>query len=429
MDAKYAVTTVVFQTGERFPVLIERGVGLPLFVPTVFVLSEVRARNLAAHTIEQVLRAVAIFQLYCDNFGIDVGTRLTDGQLLTLAEIDGLVRYCRQPMAKLHCNNPKVASWSTLPKLPRSLEQLREAMPRRSGVNEVDPSTASMRLCYIRRYLDWLSRSEILKLKASDSRRAALDKVAGTTLDAITARLPRGRGTNNTWREGMEPEVFDSMLAVIERDSSNNPWTGEHARERNALMVLWLASLGLRRGELLGVRVSDINFQSNEVMIPRRADDPDDPRREQPNAKTSDRLLPLDENLAQRTHRYIVGLRRGIKGARSHEFLFVANGSGAPLSLSALNKIFVALRSRCGELPASLCPHVLRHTWNDRFSEQMDLAQVPEEQEKRLRRYLQGWSETSTSPEVYTRRHRREAAKKASLELQRRMMGSETDGN
>lgn len=423
MDTKYAVTTVVFQTGERFPVLVERSVGIPLFPPTIFALSEVRARNLATHTIEQVMRAVAVFHLYCDDFGIDIRSRLTDGQLLTLAEVDGLVRYCRQPMVSLHHSSFAPATERIPRKLPRSLEQLRKAMPRALAGNEVEPSTASMRLCYIRRYLDWLSRSEILKLKASDSRRTVLDRVTHTTLDAITARLPRGRmASNKTQREGMEPEAFDRMLVVIEPNAPENPWTGEHAQERNALMVRWLVSLGLRRGELLGVRISDIDFRANEVLIPRRADDPHDPRRTQPNAKTGDRSLPLDENLVQWTHKYIVGPRRQIKGARAHDFLFVANGSGAPLSLSALNKIFVALRSRCGELPDSLCPHVLRHTWNDRFSEQMDRAQIPEEQEKRLRRYLQGWSETSNSPEVYTRRHRRKAATEASLEMQRDLM-------
>ena len=428
MGTQYAITTVVFKNGERFPILIERSRGLPLFDPTVFALSEVRGRNRAHNTIEQVLRAVAVFHLYCDSFGIDVTSRLTDGQLLTLAEIDSLVQYCRVPLASHYADTKADCPSVTPPKFSRSVERLRDAMSRTVVSDEVSPATATIRLRYIRQYLDWLGRSRILKLKVTDSTRSSLEKVAQTTRDAISARLPGNRSdTGTAQREGMDPAAFEQMLAVLEPNAPNNPWTGSHARERNALMVLWLAFLGLRRGELLGVRVSDINFRSNEVLIPRRADDPLDSRRQQPNAKTNDRLLPLDEHLVRRTQQYVTGQRRGIKGARKHDFLFVANGSGAALSLSAANKIFIALRTRCSELPNSLSPHVLRHTWNDRFSEHMDREKVPEEQEMRLRRYLQGWSETSDTPEVYTRRHRREAAKRASLDMQRSLLEGNGD--
>jgi len=33
--------------------------------------------------------------------------------------------------------------------------------------------------------------------------------------------------------------------------------------------------------------LSDVNFQTNEVLIGRRADDPDDPRVREPNTKTA----------------------------------------------------------------------------------------------------------------------------------------------
>ncbi|RFQ09730.1 site-specific integrase, partial [Pseudomonas sp. ATCC 13867] len=39
------------------------------------------------------------------------------------------------------------------------------------------------------------------------------------------------------------------------------PWVDDFARCRNALIVDWLYYLGLRRGELLSLRVSDIDFR------------------------------------------------------------------------------------------------------------------------------------------------------------------------
>jgi integrase len=287
----------------------------------------------------------------------------------------------------------------------------------------VDPNTIAIRLRYIRDYIQWRFYGRLLKLGARhpafDGSKAVLEMV----LSAFSARIPHGKRRNVLGaREGLSPEARAQLKLAIEPRSANNPWTSDHARIRNALIVMWLLTVGVRRGELLGLRTTDVNFQRNEVLIARRADDPNDPRKYQPNAKTSDRLLPLDNTLAEVTRQYIMGTRRAIKGARKHEFLFVANGSGAPLTQSGLNKIFVTLRQRCPDLPENLTPHVLRHTWNDIFSEMIDEKPVPEELEKKARSHLMGWSETSKTAATYTRRHTKKKAREATLALQEKMM-------
>jgi hypothetical protein len=52
----------------------------------------------------------------------------------------------------------------------------------------------------------------------------------------------------------------------------------------------------------------------------------------------------------------------------------------------------------------------------------MDISRVSEEQEKKMRSYLMGWSELSGTAATYTRRHVREKAKKVSLELQTNLL-------
>tara|TARA_R110002074_G_scaffold67567_2_gene158917 strand:+ start:5507 stop:5890 length:384 start_codon:yes stop_codon:yes gene_type:complete len=126
------------------------------------------------------------------------------------------------------------------------------------------------------------------------------------------------------------------------------------------------------------------------------------------------------------TRQYVVELRGARPQARKHDFLFVAE-SGAPLSMSGLAKIFKVLRANIPDLPADLTPHLLRHTWNDRFSEEMDQNKVPEETERKARSYLMGWSETSGTAAVYTRRHVREKAKRVSLDLQERVLGDKVE--
>lgn len=88
------------------------------------------------------------------------------------------------------------------------------------------------------------------------------------------------------------------------------------------------------------------------------------------------------------------------------------------MTFSALNKVFAVLRRECPDLPEDLSPHVLRHTWNDRFSALMDKQNVSEEAEKRMRSRLMGWSETSGTAAVYTRRHVQRKASEAALALQ-----------
>ena len=146
----------------------------------------------------------------------------------------------------------------------------------------------------------------------------------------------------------------------------------------------------------------------------------DDPRRNQPVVKTRAREVPLSPALLDVTRNYILELRATRSQSRKHEFLFVAE-SGAPLSMPALAKVFAVLRAKTPDLPADLTPHVLRHTWNDRFSEEMDHNKVPEDTERKARSYLMGWSETSGTAAIYTRRHVREKAKRVSLDLQERI--------
>jgi integrase len=242
-------------------------------------------------------------------------------------------------------------------------------------------------------------------------------------MEAINARMPAGchRGYLDH-REGLDSERRKKLLQVVEPSSEDNPWMEEHSRYRNELITNWLYHLGLRRGELLGIRISDIDFRESTVVVARRADDPKDPRQNQPNAKTKARKIPLHPGLRDMTEVYIMSRRAAFPGARKHDFLFVASESGAPMSIASLNKIFRVLSMKCPELP-KVYPHVLRHTWNDLFSEEMDKRKASEETEKKIRAYLMGWSETSETAAIYTRRHIREKANAVSLEMQKKMTG------
>lgn len=386
-----------------------------MFDPTVFALTEVRGKNRASNTIGIVLRSVMAFHLFLDARGIDLDARLTTGELLSLGEVEDLTRLCRWSLTELAALSS--ASEGAAPKVV-SLEKARMGAQKPPPA-EVDLDVAASRLRYIRMYLQWLAGERLSRHGLEPSVAARLGDLSRRVSEAIDTRILHKSGRNALdQREGVAEEAAAELLRVIDPHSPDNPWRDQHTRYRNALLVHWLLYLGLRIGEALGVRVSDIVDYRKEVTIHRRADDPDDPRRDQPQTKTRARVLPLSDALLAETRAYTLNHRSALPQAKKHPFLFVASRTGQPLSQAAIGKLFNELREKCPSLPKTLTPHVLRFTWNDAFSKRMEEAGVPPEKEEPVRIYLMGWSPTSKMAAVYTRRYVRNKAKEVSLGLQ-----------
>lgn len=415
MSGHYVVRNVVFASGERFPMLLNACTGLPLFDATAYILSEVRGRNRASATIEAVLRSLKVFQLFCDHYRISLAERMLSGQLLEMGELDALARLCRLPMSEIDLQiGPRLIGCRCAP--------FRDQQVRGKYVApEVASDAAGVRIRYIRDFIDWLADRRILSVAANHPTCEGLRAAKATVVSRLTARMPSGKGRNKARsRKALDDIAQDRLWQIIHVDSPENPWEGRHPRVRNDLIMRWFVGLGIRRGELLGVRVTDINFRKGEVFIARRADDPSDPRPYQPNTKTYDRTLHISDDLARRTHQYIVEERRRYLAARKHPFLFIANG-GAPLSLRGLNAIFIGLRKRHPDLP-NIFPHILRHTNNYNFSRLADEQGMSPEVERKTRAQMMGWSETSGTAETYTRRETERRARAASLQLQNKMV-------
>ena len=412
----YQIKTLVAANGERLPILMGSD-GLPLFEPTLFVLTEIRARNRATNTIADSLRGILVFYLFLNLNRIDLRKRLAEGRLFSMGEIENLARLCRLPIkhinsAIIHNETGSVAC------SVYSMEKYRQREASKH-IKEIASTFISARLRIVRDYIKWLVSNRLLQDAVGNEYRTVLSEACQFVTSAINARLPTdGKRGYLGEREGLVSGSVKELLRIIGFDSQDNPWQDEHSRFRNELIILWLYYLGVRRGELLGVRISNIDFRKGSVIIVRRADDPTDPRKNQPNAKTKARELPLSQFLQDKTSTYIVKYRSTLPGARKHDFLFVSSDHGYPLSITSFAKIFNTLRSKCPSLPRKLFAHILRHTWNDRYSDEMDKRGVEEESEKKTRSYLMGWSETSRTAATYTRRHIRKRAQDASLRMQ-----------
>jgi integrase len=401
----YCVRIVTFASGERFPLLIDGSTGAPLFQPMLYTTTHLRARGRATETIHQALRSIMVLQLTLDRLGVNLDGRMAEGRLLDRGEIDEIARTCSLPLETIVRESSAAPSASLPLRRPRNSERVR--MAPTSAPSQIDPSTAAIRIHYIRDYLKWLTSNRLFSMSPRDGAYAALKVSADLVRGVLTELAPVASNRHGvTDRKGFLQTEIDTILAVMDPASPTNPWKGEHTKERNFLIAKWLVTLGIRRGELLNVRIDDIDFQTERVTIERRPDDARDPRPNQPRVKTRGRDLPLGSRLAALTHEYVCTQRAAQGNARKHGYLFVANGTGSPLSLPQVAAIFTDLRRSRPELPRNLMPHVLgRHSWNTRFSELADERKLSAEVEKKARSRAMGWSETSNTAATYTRRH------------------------
>ncbi|WP_309468639.1 tyrosine-type recombinase/integrase [Comamonas sp.] len=294
--------------------------------------------------------------------------------------------------------------------------RMRRRKTTQPEIEAVGNGYQASRIRYMAGYLEFLAGYYAAALPRPQRQQLLIESEAALT--AFKAQIPKvsKRATLGA-REGLSKEDQDRLIQVVHPDSPNNPWKHGFVRRRNWVMVMTLLATGMRGGELLGLQVKDLNAQLSKLGVLRRADAPEDPRPTPVNTKTNDRELELRPAIMKALVAYINEDRNRIRAARRFPQVFVAQ-NGRPLSRRSLEKLFQQLRAACPGLPVELTSHVLRYTWNDRFSEEADRMGLSEVAESRARNEQQGWSENSESARIYTRRHTRRKGRELALKLQ-----------
>lgn len=403
------VVVVSMKSGERMPLLCDAESGLGLFEPTAYALN-MRSRGRAVNTISQALRSVQLLYQILSANGVDLIERAKANELLTLGEIEAVVDQCRMRKADLDSIHHRSSS-----EHPTQLSdaRIRRQAKERTSLDSVDSSTALIRLKYITQYLAWFTEYAYLQKLPKD--RELFNRVAQKAVKALSARSPVARQRSSAARKrGLDDASRHALLELTKPDSASNPWSMSFLQQRNDFIIRLLLGTGMRKGEMLGLKVGDINLSESKVFIARRADDPEDPRRIQPATKTYDRELRLGSDLMSLIKQYLP-LRAQIPKAKKHPYLIVSH-NGSPLSINSVDLVFATLRSHLPDVP-QLSAHILRHTWNNRFSELVEGVLTPE-QEKKVRNYIMGWSDQSRSAENYTVRYVEQQANNALIDIQ-----------
>ncbi|MCT4701951.1 site-specific integrase [Enterobacteriaceae bacterium H20N1] len=395
---KYAINSFVFDNGERFCHVVDKITGEPIYYPNLYLITQVRNRSNSINTIQSIAGILAMLHSYFAINNIDIEERIFKLEFLSFNEIEVLSDY----MSK----NYKQGKGTPSGKLPVAKNP-----------------TNYFRFNVICDYMQWLCK---VYLTLSNDKNVEL-KIKNF-ITAVKSKRPSNidRYKKEIPDKALNQKQLDYLFDIVKPNSDNNPFSSE-VQKRNQLIMLLLYSFGIRAGELLNLRISDIDFAHSTIAIKRRADDKSDPRVNQPLVKTCERKLPVGETLMGEIYNYIIVERNKVKNAKGNDFLFITNKLGKtvgmPLSMSAYHKIINIISKAHPELN-ELSGHMLRHTWNYEFSRMMDERDEPfsEEKEAQIRSYIMGWVVDSEMAKIYNARHIVEQAHKTSLVIQNEFM-------
>lgn len=401
------VITRVFASGERYPMLVDAD-GMPVTYPTLYATTQLRNSAKSANTIEANLQSIKLLYEWCYANQINLEETLSSAKLFDTTDIEGLCYYLR-----VKKNNSIAKSSSKV-----ILFKDERIKTEKTKIKAVAKETLYIRITYIADYIEWL-----VKLILTERKRL-VDRETHKKIARMAKELKARRPTRSITSRGIVKGLSNTQRKILEEvtneDHELNPFP-ERTRRRDSLLVELFLKTGVRLGELLSIQIKDINFQQNILLIPRRHDNPKDPRAKQPVAKTLSRKLVLSKELAVRIHNYIISDRSRVSRSNKHDFLFVAYKDGpfcgSPLTAGSVYRIFNIIRNNKNEL-SNLTPHMLRHTWNDIFSEKADSLELEEAKEEKMRSYIMGWKEGSGTSAIYTKRHIEKKAHEVSLLLQ-----------
>lgn len=397
---KLSIRHICFDGGERYMLLADED-GMPLYYPTLYITVVVRGNSKAANTIQNTLTAIKALYTWQSYAEVDLEARFSCGHLLEEPEVHALRDFLQQPL-----------------RAGKPVRKVISITPSARRPNTVSLKVQYSRMTVIADYLAFLAKQFPQK---SEEHKKCIERMASQ----IRANRPKISNKSAKGRDEihLDDGLLDRLEEVLKPGSEINPATNIGVQVRNALMFCILRVTGMRRGELLNLKIEDIDFSANTMSVIRRPDSKGDVRTYQPVAKTRERKVPIDPLLTGHIHDYVLKHRSKVPGSKKHGYLFVTHRSGPscgrPLSISGFSKFIREIRNIATEFKG-IHAHALRHSWNYTFSKLCDEKGLTPEREEKLRSYLMGWSETSGTAATYNKRHIKEEAGKSVLELQER---------
>lgn len=419
---RYELRQFMHESGERMAVLVDTENGLPITRVTLYSTINHRNSGNAFNTIKSKFASIKLLLEICDYLDIDLEARFSCGDWLQRDEVELITNWLKKKKSSLDEAVIIKASINNSGNIgvfkPLKMEKVRYGV--RVDTAETTNSMGYSNVTEAAKYIKWLASN---LFESDESERMYDWFIAQRGVKPANVQENRAAvGVFQSLDETQEIRVLDT----IRPDSSINPWKEEAVKYRNQLIVHLILQIGCRKGESLNIKTTDLvqGVAGMEIQIWRDPDNRQDPRVNQPRVKTLSRTVEIEPQLADMIEDYILNYRSKVSLANTCPYLFISHQNGAtkaaPMSLSALNKVFVELSCAVG---FRVKAHGLRHTWNDRFSELVEgeiaAGQLTYDEVEDMRCWLQGWKGGSDSSKIYTRRFKYSRAIEKGLDLQK----------
>jgi integrase len=394
--------TIRLLEGDLF-VTVVNAHGLQTDNATSYCMEELRPTGIALATMQGRMEAIGQFQNWCGEQGIDFLQRLETGEFFLQQELgalrEALRRNLRKPAAR-RCRAPK-----------------RGAAARKT----VKSAHWRNRCVAVRDYVAWFSEGIIQRMSVRDERlpemRARLASFKENIVDGIRVR-------RSPMREGLSEAEEPIFLAAITPGDPSNPFEARNHRRNHAMWLTYYDG-GLRLGEGLGLKTIDchLNGPNKRLIVHRRPDDSDDPRRKSALAKTLPHPVEIGDRLARVLHDFIVHHRPSYRGAKRSPYVFLSE-DGGPLTHGTVAYMYTRLREKVPGLSKNFSTNDARRAWNNRFAVGAEQAGLSDEKSLSVANQAQGRVPTSVHGENYRGRYNRKNAAEIMARMQDDAVGA-----
>ena len=385
------IELVTHETGEQIPMMLDDS-GMPVVLPNEFILAR---RSLSTNTLVRNLRELSVLYRWLDKSNYDLSAKLLAQNSFNEAELKGgLVEALRIDQAN-------------------------------GRINLVAPNTFNQRLTTIRQFISWCMDVLISQLPLSSLDYERLRERKSFFLKMLEGSFMSATPMKKSLRKGLNEVEVDFLLAVLHPDAKQGFGRDPAVKFRNYVSVGLMLFCGLRPGELLSLRVEDVQVGAiSAIKIERRPADPLDVRRPRPQVKRNGRLIPIESRqFAFTLNEYIVTWREVLEIKSNHESDYlILSDEGAPLSQSSITQFFQLLRTQYADrLPENLTAKSLRHTFSSRLERVLRASGMDEQRRREALAFLRGDSSLD-SQDIYIAQEVEEQAVKSLRRYQADMM-------
>jgi len=359
---------------------------------------------------------------YFYSINIKLDTRIASGELLSSSEIS---RFYGQMMLRKDSfgKQKKIDGFSDV-----NDKNIRNAISASWHTTaKVTPGTRTGRVRTLRKYLEFLFRHFHEDRATPAAIKISFDMMIAK-FKAKESYSTKNKSTNpvELVESAIPDDIYKKFKEILLPSNPLNPF--KSSKLRNYLILSILDQAGLRRGEVCKLKISDCQFHDtyNKIKVYRNPDDKSDPRINRPNQKSGRaHISGIEPSLMKQLEFYVKHERNIHQNANNHDFLFVSatnvkNTVGLPISREMVNYMLSRLSSVLG---FNIHPHLLRHKWNERFSEKAQSKGFDREYTEDLRRNAMGWQPDSEMGRVYNDKHEQLIAIELMTEHQRKVDG------